>query len=508
MAQILKWRHHLPLLLLLILALSLRLPQLNSSFWLDEAAQALESARPLSQQLDIIPDFQPPLIHLIVHFSLYFSDSEWWLRSIAALLPGLITIWATYQIGKVLVNQKVGVIAALLLATSSFHIFYSQELRPYSLPTMFAVVSWWWIFRQSASRTPQKLFWLGWVCLSLGGWYSSYLYPFLWVSQTLYLMLSKPKQRGSLVLSCVSIGLGFAVWAPRFLQQLAAGQELQLSLPSWQNIVSFSQLKTLPLVTLKFIFGVLNVEPTLPFLMSSGLLSVLGILSLWSLFKPARAGERLRLPTISPTLLALGLWLVLPLILAWLVSFLLPIIQPKRVLFLLPAAYLLLAWLIVKTPAKIMANLLLTLLLLINGFATRQYYFKPEYQRENWRALQATLQQHYSPTNTIVVFAFPEPFAPWRWYDRGYFKTLSLGYLTKTPSDQTVTQLKVMSQSQNVVTFDYLQELSDPQNLIRQELKAFGYQNIEIIDYPNLGFTRVDAQKGVTVSDSSVTIEP
>ena len=44
-------------------ALLLRLILINSSFWLDEAAQALESIRPLSQQLQIQNDFQPPLYH-------------------------------------------------------------------------------------------------------------------------------------------------------------------------------------------------------------------------------------------------------------------------------------------------------------------------------------------------------------------------------------------------------------------------------------------------------------
>ena len=136
------WHQHNLIILILVLALGLRLPLLNGSFWLDEAAQALESSRPWSQQLDIAGDFQPPLIHLVLFFSLKVSTAEWWLRSIVALLPGLVTIWATYEVGRRLVNQKAGIIASLLLTTSSFHIFYSQELRPYSLPTMWAVLSW------------------------------------------------------------------------------------------------------------------------------------------------------------------------------------------------------------------------------------------------------------------------------------------------------------------------------------------------------------------------------
>lgn len=65
---------------ILLLALILRLLLINHSFWLDEAAQAIESARPLSQQLEIAKDFQPPLFHLWLHLFTYLSHAEWWLR--------------------------------------------------------------------------------------------------------------------------------------------------------------------------------------------------------------------------------------------------------------------------------------------------------------------------------------------------------------------------------------------------------------------------------------------
>ncbi|MBD3279202.1 MAG: hypothetical protein GF390_00640, partial [Candidatus Pacebacteria bacterium] len=101
-------KNHWLILVILILALLMRLPHLTGSFWLDEAAQALESARPLAHQLDIQQDFQPPLIHLLVHFALYISRSEWWLRTVAALIPSLITIWASYQVVKQLFNHLTG----------------------------------------------------------------------------------------------------------------------------------------------------------------------------------------------------------------------------------------------------------------------------------------------------------------------------------------------------------------------------------------------------------------
>ena len=131
--------------IVIILAAALRIPQLGGSFWLDEAAQVLESARPMSQQLNIRDDFQPPLLHLILHFALYISKEEWWLRTIGAVVPGLLSILGTMLIAKHLLPkpQQLGgsVFVGLLLATNSFHLFYSQELRQYALPTALAVWS-------------------------------------------------------------------------------------------------------------------------------------------------------------------------------------------------------------------------------------------------------------------------------------------------------------------------------------------------------------------------------
>jgi len=162
--------------LILIFALLLRLPLLTGCFWLDEAAQALESVRPFSQQLEIINDFQPPLLHYLVHFAAKVTITEWWLRLWGALIPGLVTIWATIKLGEKLFNKQVGLTAGLLLATSSFHVFYSQELRPYSLPAMWAMLSTLLLFKKDFS-------WWQFAGITILGLYSSYLYPFLLLPQ-------------------------------------------------------------------------------------------------------------------------------------------------------------------------------------------------------------------------------------------------------------------------------------------------------------------------------------
>jgi len=482
------------LILILSLALVLRLPQLNGSFWLDEAAQALESARPLQDQLKISGDFQPPLIHFLAHFALYFSQSEWWLRTVTALIPGLLTIFFTYQLAKTWQFRHPW-LAPLLLATNSFHIFYSQELRPYSLPAFFAVLSWWLIIK----RKPLKF----WAVTSLLGLYSSYLYPFLFLAQLIYLILiTKLVQKtqswwqslaASLWRPLLVIFLLCLPWLPSFLNQLETGQLVRSELAGWSAVVATPQLKALSLVGGKFIFGLLDIEITPWF----GLFSLLILFSFGFLLIKTILINFNQKVSRQRVLLSLLIWLLFPVLAAWLVSFFIPILQPKRVLYLLPGFYLLVTYLVDlkfysnKLIVKLSKISLVFSLLLINGYATWAYFTNPELQRENWRALISELQQKYpNPNQTTAIFVYPAPFSPWVWYSND-FPTLSLGQLSTEKIPDLGTQLSAKLKTERVITFDYLTDLTDPQHQVLTQLTQNGYQPTDLLDYPLIGFVRI-----------------
>lgn len=525
--------------LILVFALFLRIPLLNGSFWMDEAAQALEVVRPLSQQLDIISDFQPPLLHLILHFAQYFSHTEWWLRTVGALIPGLITIYYTYKFAEKLFNKNVAMISSLLLATSSFHIFYSQELRPYSLPTMFALMSMYYFYEiienkfieGKAFRTSFKL-----SIVNLLGLYSSYLFPFFIIGQFSFVffkdLLSSKKNHGNwkkFIKTFANTGkylysqffsiIFFLPWLPMFFRQLEAGQLVRESIPGWENVVSIPQTKTFPLVIAKFIFGVLNVEPNLLFLAPTVLILGPLFILLFRRLEIYRKGFLTKLFSQNEhnNLLIILFWLTVPLITAWLVSFIVPVVRPKRVLFLLPGAYILVAFLVdsflnskysmfldflkifkVRTDAtqinqlqKSLASILLVAVFSVNIFSTVSYYFDQTLQRENWKALYQEISENYPKSNTILVSSFGIRFAPMRWYDvDGYPNILTGSMYVKDISDLSNTLKRVLDYD-NVLLFDYLRDLSDPDHKIESELIKFGFKEVGAIDYPNIGFTRI-----------------
>lgn len=492
--------------LLVFLAIALRIPLLTGSFWLDEAAQALESARPFSQQLDIIPDFQPPLLHYLLHFAMYLGRSEWWLRLWGALIPGLISIIATYLIGKKVFCKNVGLIAGLLTATSSFHVFYSQELRPYSLAAMWAILSWLfliniWLRAEKGNediKRPSKNYWLFYTICSVLGLFSSYTYPFVLLSQliiTLMLFSSNVKKH---FLSAAITAVFFLPWLPMFLKQLQAGTSLRTSMPGWDQVVSLPQLQALPLTLGKLVFGVIRLEISTLFIGLSVLMTVI-TLSLIFLNKSRKNFPRKKL-------LIIFLAGALPLLITWMISFWIPVVRPKRLLFVQPFIYLLVsslsvyAWQSKKLIQKTLAAILLGLFLSINLFSLYQYYTQPSLQREDWRSLRALVRMRFPERETALVFNFGEPFAPWRWYDRERFPTVATGRFNQVNYEQALEKLKPIFDYQYVLVFDYLRDLTDPDDLVIKAVEELGFELHELIDVENIGFVRVYIRSKEAVS--------
>lgn len=476
--------------LIILCALLLRLPHLNGSFWLDEAAQALEIVRPFSQQFNIVDDFQPPLLHLILHFAQYFSISEWWLRTIGALIPSLLTILFTYKVSEKLFNKKIASIASLFLATSQFHIFYSQELRPYSLATMFALMSMFYFSSFLKDDKNPRLNMLKLSFANLGGIYSTYLFPFFIISQ-LTLIIMKYKSRLFDYSKTLFIPiLLFIPWIPTFLKQLIAGQQVRINLPGWENVVSHTPIKSIPLIILKFIFGNLDIEPNLFFIIFGLLIGLPFLILMLEKFKKLSNKNR-------DSFYFIVFWLVVPLLSSWLVSFYIPVIRAKRLLFILPAFYIMAAYLyenFIKSGSKIKSALAVTLILTIfttNLFSTLSYYTNPKLQRENWRELFQKISTDFSPSNTLIIYSFTDQFAPAKWYGRDEFESLSTGKLFINDVEDLANTLKNVVEYENVLVFDYLRDLTDPSRKIEDELINFEFKEVGALDYPNIGFVKI-----------------
>jgi len=111
-----------------------------NSLWLDEAFVFKYAQFSLGEIWSkvVVPgvELNPPFFYWLVHFILPFGKSEWLLR-LPAALAGILTIPVFYFIGKQVKGKKLGLILAALISFSSYHIYYSQEARTYTLALLF-----------------------------------------------------------------------------------------------------------------------------------------------------------------------------------------------------------------------------------------------------------------------------------------------------------------------------------------------------------------------------------
>jgi len=115
----------------------------DHSLWVDELFSLKYAHLSLRELLaeTAANDNHPPLYYALLHFWVQaFGDSEFAVRSLSAVF-GILTVAFVYRLGVVLYGERVGLLAAAVLALSKFSIYYSQEARMYTLLPLLATVS-------------------------------------------------------------------------------------------------------------------------------------------------------------------------------------------------------------------------------------------------------------------------------------------------------------------------------------------------------------------------------
>ena len=115
----------------------------SKGMWLDETFSVWMAGHSIADMLQWIVkiDQHPPLYYVLLHFWIkHYGDTPHYVRLLSAL-SGAATIPIIYLIGKRMSGAMMGLIAAVLLAVSPFHIYFAQETRMYTLLTFNATVA-------------------------------------------------------------------------------------------------------------------------------------------------------------------------------------------------------------------------------------------------------------------------------------------------------------------------------------------------------------------------------
>ncbi len=139
--------NHLWLSLILFVGFFLRIYNLGKySFWYDEALSLIFAKEITLKNIFEFGTYctNPPLFFLVLKPWIYFLHSEFSIR-LLTLFFGVLSIAAIYKIASRLFSKSVGLISSFIMAVSPLHIYYSQELRAYSLVTFLSLMSIWWL---------------------------------------------------------------------------------------------------------------------------------------------------------------------------------------------------------------------------------------------------------------------------------------------------------------------------------------------------------------------------
>lgn len=404
------------LLLVIVLALSLRIYALDSqSFWNDELDTYDIIVKPTSAIVfsQEVRNF-PPLYFLVVKALLPYHPREFYLR-LPSVVFGVFSVLVFFFILNNWWNEKIALLGSFVMALSPFHIWYSQEARPYAMLIFFSLLA--VLFLQQFLKKPDSVVAL--VSLAIASTLTFYIHyiaiAFIGAILLAVLLFQKNKSVGFRLAFCAVV---VALLVPGFYRILTVSPDATAS--------SFYSLKpaSIAYVVWSFFTGY-SLGPSLSELHYPHRMKI--VLSYWPIIVPVMLvlsiGTVLgiwRLLRANSTLFALvGLWFLLPLLFAVLGSLLSN--HPFNIRYSVLSFPALLVMLIVGVYHPRSGWLTASATLVIGFILTisvANYFFLEKYQRDNNRAAGAFLTQ-FAESHDLVIASAAYTARNIRYYYRG-----------------------------------------------------------------------------------------
>lgn len=298
------------------------------SLWRDEVDALRFATVPLS---DLLANFirhgwNGPLYFLLLRGWITLTGSSEYAMRFFSLAFGVLCVPLVFVLGRRLFGSTVGLLAALLVTASPYLVWYSQEVKMYTMLPVLAVLAVYGL-RRAVDGGGFHWWAVQVVAISLAV-YSHILAVLLIPVHVLLYFIWWPQSRdqwigGLISLVCLTLPyLPLAAWQASLLFQVretgflayTLGKMVEISLTGWSlGIVGWSGAWGTVLMGAMAVWGV------------------------WppSIRHPQDAGTRGRL--------AMACWLAVPLLIVWLVSLWQPLFTDRYLVWTTPAFYLLVA---------------------------------------------------------------------------------------------------------------------------------------------------------------------
>lgn len=364
-----------PLFAILLLGFFLRVHDLGAqSLWLDEAYTwgivTRTTWSDVWSAMLAVSDVSPLYYVLAKMVTPLWGASEFGLRILGALF-GWLAIAATYRLGRAMFEDRVGVLAAAILALSPFAIWYSQDARPYGLYLWLAALTLWGLHRAERGRG-WKMFIAASALLYLTH-YVAALFAYVQAVYALTRLRARPKLFRQWFAAQVVAVLLVGAWVIAFLLQ-----RRPLTANNWIPAVTWLS----PLQTLwNFVSG--DAVQWTP-IMVIGLIALIILLMI---------GAR----TFSVAAQLLMGWLVLPILIGWAFSFRLPSYIDRFFEPALLSIALLLACGVMALSSPRVRVVIIALTVIALLYASTRLFFDPTFTKEDWRGAAKKIESLHLP---------------------------------------------------------------------------------------------------------------
>lgn len=445
--------------------------KLDQSLWLDEGSTIQFATMTLSKLFESLKgDFHPPFYYLLIRqIFIFFGTNLLYARLVSVFFGSLTVVFFTSLLKKIFLNTRLGFgkrsiplfwAGGFLLTINPLLVYYSQEIRSYSLSTFLAVLSWWFLLK----RNNVGLF--GWFIVQILSIFTFYGLVFNLIASLLYLFFDdkklflKASWYGFLVLFI------FLFWLPTFFIQLKGGGYLTTVLPGWKELSGTAGIKPLSLLVIKLHLGHISLTPqNLYNFVAILIICYQSFLFLLSIRRPA---------------MPFWFWFFIPLSMGLLISLKSPMMGYWRFLFIAPPAIGLITYGLQLLPNNLgLANFYISLIFYVICLFT--YWQNPNFQREDWRGLASDVQ------DKKLLISFPGQFAPLEYYlkkDQVIPLQISVGK-NRPDWDKFLTN-QIKSEKTFYYT-DYLSSMTDPQRQILAWLNDRGFILIKQKSFIGLG---------------------
>ncbi|MFQ6014801.1 MAG: glycosyltransferase family 39 protein [Anaerolineae bacterium] len=413
------------LLVIILLGFALRLYRLGfQSLWYDETVSLLLAQKDVvSLTSHTAGDIHPPFYYYLLHFWIGLVGKTEFAAAFLSLAFGILLIPLVQRVGKAFFNSTVGLIAAGLVAVSPYNLWYSQEVRMYTLGAFLGLASVYFMMRLRPGtrlgadrglglKLASNIWpWMGYVLTAVLGLYTLYYFFFLILFQNLYVfarwLLTRRIETRAVpemffrppiprwLAGQAAIFVLYLPWLP-----IAYRQATEPPVPPWRSFVLLGQVLLESWTALSL--GQ-SADPYIvwPILLLMAALYVAGLLS-----KRNRDSQS---PT--PGSLLLGYTFV-PLMAIYLFSLWKPLYHVRYIFTYSPAFYLLLAAGLARLGRSSIVAATVCLGVIVGGsaYSVYNFHFDPAYAADDLRGAVSHIEERWRPGDAVLInagYAYP-----------------------------------------------------------------------------------------------------